>query len=244
MLEPTPSSRGRTRERERDAPPVRTRLVDLAADWLAMIVAVRHATTSADPQAVRGRALEHKSRLEARARDAGFSASDIEAATYGLVGFLDESVLRTPGPARDAWVSRSLQMELYGTNIAGEEFFIRLERLRKERETRIEALEVYYCCLAFGFMGRYGLSGPERLAALLSEVEGDIAAVRGGGRGSLAPHATRRETGAGAVTGGMPLWLVLAVFVPALALVWVVIRMVAFLHAGSAADAIRKLMGS
>jgi type VI secretion system protein ImpK len=246
VLEPTPS-RGRARatsSTRETAEPSSARLVDLAADWLAMIVAVRHATSSPDPQAVRSRALEHKGRLEARARDAGFSASDIEAAVYGLVAFLDESVLRTPGPGRDAWMQRSLQMELYGSNIAGEEFFTRLERLRKERETRIEALEVYYCVLAFGFMGRYGLSGPEKLASLLAEVESDIGAVRGGGRGALAPHATRRETGAAAVTGGLPLWLVLVVFVPALALVWIVIRMVAFLHAGGAADAIRKLMGS
>jgi type VI secretion system protein ImpK len=246
VMEPSPA-RARARagaSREAPEPSAATRLVDLAADWLAMIVAVRHATSPPDPQALRSRAMEHKGRLEARAKDAGFSASDVDAAVYALVAFLDESVLRTPGPARDAWIARPLQMELFGSNVAGEEFFTRLERLRRERETRIEALEVCYCCLAFGFVGRYGLSGPEKLSALLAEVEGDVAAVRGSGRGALAPHATRRESGVAAATGGLPMWLLLAVFLPAVALIWIVIRLLSFLHAGGAADAIKKLMGS
>jgi hypothetical protein len=99
--------------------------------------------------------MELKSRFERDAGAHGFSAADVEDAMFAMVALLDQTILSQRGPARDAWIARPLQLELYGRQLAGEEFFERLDKLRQEREARIEALEVYGCCLGFGF-GRCG----------------------------------------------------------------------------------------
>lgn len=221
------------------------RLVDLCADWLSLILAVRQAASVADAAAIRARAAELKGRLEDEARRAGFTAPDVEAATFALVGFTDEAVLRSAGPARESWIARPLQLEFYGAMLAGEEFFDRLDRMRRERESRIEALEVYAACLAFGFAGKHAFAGPERLRALLGEVEADVAAVRGTGRRALAPHAARPDEAAGAAAGAViPLWLALAVGGGAVVLTWLVLKLIAVLGANGDASTLRRLLPS
>lgn len=227
----------------RSAPPSRARLVDLCAEWLGLIVAMRQAPSLPDAAGLRARALELKARLEDDARRGGFSAADAETAVFALVGFTDETVLRGQGPARDAWLTRPLQLELYGAMLAGEEFFDRLDRLRREREARIEALEVYYACLAFGFAGKFLMAGPERIKSLLVEVEQDVAAVRGTGRRALAPHAARSDEAGGAVAGaGLAWWVAPVGFVGAVLVTWILIKLFSMLGAGGDASAIRRAL--
>jgi type VI secretion system protein ImpK len=220
-----------------------SRLVDLAAEWLSLVLAVRQAASVTDAPAIRARALELKSKLEDDARRAGFSGPDVEAATFALVGFLDEAVLRSSGPARETWIARPLQLEFYGAMVAGEEFFDRLDRLRKEREARIEALEVYATCLAFGFQGKHAFAGPERLRAMLGEVEADIAAVRGTGRRALAPHAARPDDAQGVAAGTViPTWMAFVFGFGAVLLTWLVLKLIASLGAAGDANTLRRLL--
>jgi type VI secretion system protein ImpK len=224
-------------------PPARARMLDLCADWFSMVVALRQAGALADAAAIRTRALELKSKLEDDARRGGFSPADLEASVFALVGFLDETVLMATGPARDAWISKPLQLELYGAMLAGEQFFERLDAMRRDREARIEALEVYYACLAFGFGGKFKLSGPERIKALLVEVEADIAAVRGTGKKPLAPHAARHhEAGGAELVPGVPWWLAVAVFVLAVLLTWLLMKLFGVLGASADAGAMRRML--
>lgn len=235
----------RTRSRASAAPAAaapQTRLLDLASEWLLLILTLRGASELNDPAGLRAQLKEQKARFEQAARENGMSAADVESAGYALVVFTDESVLRSKGAARDAWITNPWQLELYGTNVGGEEFFTRLERLRRERQHRIEALEVSYACLAFGFLGKYGLSGPEKVQALLAEVESDIAAVRGTTRPALAPNAVRRDPLEEGTVSGIPVWLSVAVFVPALLLVWIILGLIANLHAGRVAGELKRLL--
>jgi type VI secretion system protein ImpK len=224
------------------APPPRARLVDLASEWFAMVVALKRVASLPDAGALRVKALELKAKFEQDAREGGFSAADTESAVFALVAFFDETVLNSSGPARDAWISRPLQLELFGQNVAGEEFFDRLDKLRRERESRIEALDVYYCCLAFGFAGKFKLAGPEKVKALLAEVERDVAAVRGTAKRPLAPHALRQDEFGSDVAAGIPIWILFAVFFGALTVTWLLIALVSNVAAGGAANAIRGLL--
>jgi type VI secretion system protein ImpK len=221
--------------------PARLRRVDLCSDWLCLAAAVRHASEAADPVRLRTRVLELKVTLEQQGKETGFSAADVEAASFALVALLDETVLKTQGAAREAWLLRPLQLELYGQAVAGEEFFDRLERLRRDRQARIEALEVYFACLAFGFGGRYNLAGPEALPALLADLGREITAVRGATPGPLSPHLTSDEEYAVAAAAGVPLWLSGLLFVLAVSLAWLVLKLLAVLGAGRAADFIMAL---
>jgi len=219
------------------------RLVDLASDWLSTVLALGHVTELPDPAALRARALELKSRFEREAGEQGFTANDTEEAVFAMVAFLDETVLNSRGAARDTWISRPLQLELYGRQLAGEEFFERLERLRRDREKRIEALEVCCCCLAFGFAGRYRLGTPDKLAALLGDVQRDVAAARGTGHSPLAPNVARRNERVAEESRGMPWWLPVVIFVPAVLLSFAFVWLLARLGAGHAATAIHDMVG-
>jgi type VI secretion system protein ImpK len=228
--------------RRGSAAPARRRLVDLCAEWLGLVVALRGVGTLPDPAGLRARALDLKGKLEQAAREAGFTAADTEAAVFALVAFLDETVLNTQGTARDAWIAKPLQLELYGQSIAGEEFFDRLDRMRRDREARIEAVEVYYTCLALGFAGKFRMSGPERVQALVAEVERDIAAVRRAGRGPLSPHGESPDDLADNMGGGIPVWMALAGFAAAVLLTWFLLGLLARMGAGHAARVIRGLL--
>jgi type VI secretion system protein ImpK len=235
------SSRRRAPAARGAAPPsTKPRLVDLAADWLSTALAIGQAAELPDASALRARALELKSRFERDAGTHGFSAADVEDAVFAMVALLDQTILNQRGPARDAWIGKPLQLELYGRQLAGEEFFERLEKLRHDREPRIEALEVYGCCLAFGFTGRYQLV-PEKLPALIEEVWADIGAARGAGLAPLAPNAGRSNERVAEERRGIPWWMPPALFVPAALLVWVLIWLIASLGAGGAASAIARL---
>ena len=240
-LETTVLAPAASRKPGRSGAAGRVALVELCSDFLGLVVAVRHAGASADPAALRGRALDLRREIEDRGREAGFPATDIEAANFALVALLDETVLRTRGAAHDAWLMKPLQLELYGQTVAGEEFFDRLEALRRERSTRIEALEVFFVCLALGFGGRYNLAGPEKLAEVLDEVGRDIAAVRGPAPRVLSPHLETGEEFADTMGSGVPVWLASLLFVLATATIWIVIKLLALHGAGTTADVIGSL---
>lgn len=207
------------------AKPPKPRLADVAAEWLSVILALRRVVALPDTEALRARALELKDRFAQAGNAAGFSAADLESATFALVAFLDETVLSASGPGRDAWSLRPLQLQLFETTFAGEEFFTRLEKLQRERESRIEALEVCYCCLSFGFLGKYALKTSEQLNALMSGVERDIAAVRGAPKRALAPHAIRKDEIVGTMGSHLPRWASVVAFVGGMTLIWALVAL-------------------
>ena len=240
---PKPAGDSTADGRRRTQTRVVTRLVDLASDWLATSLALGNVPELPDAAALRARALELKGRFEREAGEQGFMAADVDDAVFAMVAFLDETILNNRGAAREVWLGRPLQLELYGRQLAGEEFFERLDQLRKSRETRIEALEVYACCLAFGFAGRMRLSPAEKLDELIADALRDVEAVRGADHMPLAPNSARRNEQVAEEVRGLPWWLAPVVFVPAVALAFMVIWLLARLGAGHAASHIANLGG-
>lgn len=78
-------------------------------------------------------------------------ADDIK---YALVALADEIAQQKPGPLRDFWKPRSLQMHYFGDNRAGFGFFDRLDEIRAD-PGRAASLPVYALCLQFGLRGKY-----------------------------------------------------------------------------------------
>jgi type VI secretion system protein ImpK len=104
-----------------------------------------------------------------------------------------------------------LQAELFGLNYAGEEFFRRLDDLRRRPQEHVQVLEVYYLCLVLGFKGKYHLDNPEGLRQLIEETKADI--LRAKERRlhlPLSPHAIPEEKFGEIVTKNLPAWLVAA----------------------------------
>jgi len=90
--------------------------------------------------------LEH---ARASATAAGKRSEHVDAAAFAVVAWIDEVMVRNPGD----WTSvRPLQVTLFNTNNAGNEFFNQLSGLKA---TEDEVREVFYHALLLGFVGQY-----------------------------------------------------------------------------------------
>jgi len=156
--------------------------------------------------------------------------ADIEEACFALVAWVDETVLRTPWAGHDEWLREPLQLQLYRTNKAGDEFYEHLERLRPEQSA---AREIYFLCLALGFEGQYAGHDGDRRALMARHYEmlrATGAAIEPGGREPLLPPAyeLRIELGPGRRRRVWP--TLLAIATGALALfgaLWVLLQTLA-----------------
>jgi len=221
------------------------RLVDLAADWITFVAALRGGVEIAEPARLRERAEALRESFQNQAKVAGFTDEDIDAAQLFLTAFLDETIRRSKGKAREEWIPRPLQLEWFQTNNAGVEFYEKLEELRKERSRRIEAIEVAACCLALGFEGRLALAGEKRIErrmALLNELTLDVAAVRGTGVPPLAPRVIARDRAAATGVPEIPRWITAAAFAVIALLLWLVISQLSHLSTLRAADEINRTL--
>lgn len=89
-----------------------------------------------------------------------FSQDDYDQARFMVCAWVDEVILGSEWKYKSQWQKEQLQRLHYNTADAGEEAFNRLNVLGPhQREVR----EVYYLCLALGFMGRYINKGDEYL---------------------------------------------------------------------------------
>lgn len=89
-----------------------------------------------------------------------YPQDEFDQARFAICAWVDEVVLGSAWTHKGLWQRELLQRIYYNTAEAGEEFFERLNNVGlHQRDVR----EVYYLCLALGFMGRYGRKGDEFL---------------------------------------------------------------------------------
>lgn len=81
-----------------------------------------------------------------------FPQEDYDMGRFAVCAWVDETILNSSWQEKDQWQKGPLQRIYYQIADAGIEFFNRLNTLGlHQREVR----EVYYLCLAMGFMGQY-----------------------------------------------------------------------------------------
>jgi len=91
-----------------------------------------------------------------------FPPDEYDMARFAVCAWVDEVILNSAWQEKDHWKREQLQRLYYRTTDAGEEFFERLNTVGyHQRDVR----EVYFLCLALGFMGRYCHPGDEYLLA-------------------------------------------------------------------------------
>ncbi|MES2017643.1 MAG: type IVB secretion system protein IcmH/DotU [Pseudomonadota bacterium] len=145
------------------------------------------------------------------AKKQGVSSDDIDAAKYAFCAAVDEIILRSPFPIREHWSRRPLQLLMFGDQLAGENFFNRLEALRARGSAHMQALEVFHMCLLLGFQGKYIIEGSEKLHYLTARLGDEIASMKGK-RGGFAPHAERPDTIIHKLRSNLPVWVLCSVF--------------------------------
>jgi type VI secretion system protein ImpK len=76
-----------------------------------------------------------------------------ELAKYGLVAWIDEMLVEVPWEGRDWWSNNVLEVQLFNSRKAFDQFFIYSEEAASL--TGKDALEVFYVCAILGFRGLY-----------------------------------------------------------------------------------------
>lgn len=167
---------------------VRPPLAALCTDLFLIVIAMRDSRDLGDPQALRKLVSHYLDQFSCNAAVSGVVAQDIESARYALVALLDETVLSLPGQCRDYWIGRPLQLDLFGTSVAGQEFYRRLEMILENPGAHDQLLEVYYLCLSLGFEGKYKMADTRERAGVVQSAGRALSEVRKLAQNGLSPH--------------------------------------------------------
>jgi type VI secretion system protein ImpK len=134
--------------------PTNERVYQVCAEVLCTAARLTLDATLPAAAEFRQRTIASLDRMVSDGRRLGIADADLAEARYALVAFIDEQIVHSDWAGRIGWMSRPLQLELYGENTAGENFFVRLRALLRAGG-RSAAVEVYYLCLLLGFRGAH-----------------------------------------------------------------------------------------
>ena len=142
---------------------IRVRWAVLADPWGLSARSAAGDTARAEARAFAARNVSQRLRaqLEKQAAEAGrlggeFGSRVFRDAQYVMAGLADELFLHLDWEGRDAWRSNLIETQLFGSFIAGEEVFRRIDELLRTRDDLYRDLAtVYLLALSLGFRGRY-----------------------------------------------------------------------------------------
>jgi type VI secretion system protein ImpK len=200
-------------------------LLDLMYDGFYALFMLKNGNAPQNDSDFAARMIQFLDEFGRNAKKQGASADDIDAAKYAFCAAVDEIILRSSFPIRDTWGRKPLQLVLFGEQLAGENFFHRLDALRLRGSNHLQALEVFHMCLLLGFQGRYILEGSEKLNYFTSRLGDEIAHMKGK-RGGFAPHAGRPDQIVHKLRSDLPLWVLATMFMLICALGYIGLRTV------------------
>jgi len=186
-------------------------LVDLMVEGFYALFLLKSGCGPQDQAAFADRMTGFLGEVDRSAKALGIAADDVTAAKYAFCAAVDEIILGSEYPVREAWETRPLQLRLFGDQLAGEHFFQRLEDLRAKGSAHLQALEVYHLCLLLGFQGRFALDGRDKLNYLTARLGDEIARMRGKTR-AFAPHAQRPDQIVHKLGSNTSVWVLCGVF--------------------------------
>jgi type VI secretion system protein ImpK len=186
-------------------------LVDVMDEGFHALFLLKNGCGPQDKNAFADHMTRFLGEVDRNAKALGVPAEDVTAAKYAFCAAVDEIILRSDFPVREAWETRPLQLRLFGDQLAGEHFFQRLEDLRAKGSAHLQALEVFHMCLLLGFQGRFALDAKDKLNYLTARLGDEIARMRGKSRG-FAPHAERPDQIVHKLGSDLSLWALAGVF--------------------------------
>lgn len=209
------------------------RLSDCFVDLIAYVVYFRRSAAARQPafEQVKADVARLLAQSESAVRRGEVPQDEYEQAKFAVCAWVDEAILASQWAHKGLWQREQLQRVHFGTTDAGEEFFERLNGLGFQQQ---EVREVYYLCLALGFMGRYCHPGDEFLLEQLKTSNlklllGTSAGIPSLERAELFPEAYPAQSAAPAPQAKKPALSPLAVAAVAgpvalFVILWVIYR--------------------
>lgn len=186
-------------------------LLDLMYDgfYLLFLLKAKHAPM--DAEVFRERVKQFLTAFERGATRLHAPADDVYACKYAFCATVDEAMLMSSFKAKESWQRLPLQLQFFGEQLAGEQFFVKLEDLRTHGAARVGALEVFHMCLLLGFQGKYLIEGTEKLGYLTTRLGHEIAQLKGK-RAAFAPSWAAPDKVSHQLKHEVPLWVIASVF--------------------------------
>ena len=182
-------------------------IMDLASECFILILQLRSTNDYGDAENLKSRAYEMFERFEDNSRRMGIDNEKIKLSKFALVAFLDETIISSQWALKDHWLSEPLQIKLFDTFNAGEEFFNHMAELRLRSSQNKEILEIYYLCLSLGFKGKYQLQSPENLRRIIDDLNLELHPDAFRSIDTISPNGKPRQSLVQTVKGGLPLWI-------------------------------------
>jgi type VI secretion system protein ImpK len=197
-------------------------LTGLCTDLFLIIIRMREAEDLGDPAGLRKLINYYLDLFQKNCCAVKITQTSIEETKYALIALMDETVLSVPGASRDYWISRPLQLDYFGDNLAGQEFFNKLQNLLLQPESKKDVLEVYYLCLSLGFEGKYKISNSDERLAIMDDLGRKLRRTRIRASSELSPHGRRIDSEILRRKGAflLPLWVAGAVCCAAVIAGW------------------------
>ena len=183
------------------------KISDLASDFLILILQLRANKEFGELLILKERIQNLLDQFEREARCTGIDSENIQMTRFALVAFTDETILGSDWEYRDDWQAEPLQLKLYNSYNAGEEFFTRLNQLRLHTRENADALELYYLCLSLGFKGKFQLHSPEQVRRITEELYNDLPKDSKRSIELLSPNGIPHDEIVHVVKERIPLWV-------------------------------------
>lgn len=201
----------------------------LCTDIFLIVIKMREAKDLGETAALRKLIIYYLKQFEKNCSVLGVKSDVVESVKYALVAILDETVLSIPGEARDFWIGNPMQLEIFGDNIAGQEFYNKLDNLLINPEANSDALEVFYLCLSLGFQGKYLIDNTEEREKIIVNLARTLIKSKNTNVDVLSPHAARltimKKSRGVKQPVFLPHWILGTVMSIVLLVVWIVIRL-------------------
>ena len=186
-------------------------LLDLMYDGFYLLFLLRAKQGPAEAEEFRQHIKEFLTGFERGSNKLQASAEDVHLCKYAFCATVDETILMSQFKAHESWQRMPLQLQFFGEQLAGEQFFDKLETARRDGSARLQVLEVFHMCLLLGFQGKYIVEGSEKLNYLTARLGDEIAHLKGQ-RAAFAPHWAAPDFIAHQLKSAVPLWVVASVF--------------------------------
>ncbi|MGB7569927.1 MAG: type IVB secretion system protein IcmH/DotU [Chitinivibrionales bacterium] len=219
-------------------------LTGLCTDLFLIIIRMREAEDLGDPAALCKLINYYIGLFEKNCAALKVSMESITEAKYALIALIDETVLSVPGICRDYWMTRPLQLEHFGDNIAGQEFYNTLQKMLLQPESKKDVLEVYYLCLSLGFEGKYKISHSEERLAIMEDLGRKLRRTRIRASSELSPHGKRADSTIlkKKGLGIFPFWVTGALSGGAVVLCWSILYFINAAHVNGLTALIQSLL--
>lgn len=182
-------------------------LVDLMHDGFYLLLLLKNRHTPDNTERFTAQVCRFLDNFERNARALDVPIDDIYASKYAFCAALDETILSSEMAIRDLWERAPLQLTLFGEQLAGENFYVKLDEIRHRGQAGLQTLEVFYMCLLTGFQGKYMLESKEKLNYLIATLDKEIAHLKGK-RAQFAPYWKSPDNIAHLMKTEIPLWVI------------------------------------